>query len=80
MRVFCPHFMALIESFYLFIQSCSDGVDEARKHAGLLMRAGTPKYDAIMTQSMDDPKKLLMSVKLVSVDALNEHGMLEPPP
>ena len=74
--------MALIESFYLFIQSCSDGVDEARKHAGLLMRAGTPKYDAIMTQSMDDhdPKKLLMSVKLVSVDALNEHGMLEPPP
>ena len=44
------------------------------------MRAVTPKYDAIMTQLMDDPKKLLMSVILVSIDALNEHEMLEPPP
>ena len=46
----------------------------------MLLRAVTPKFDASMTQLMDDPEKLPMAVILVSIDALNEHEMLEPPP
>ena len=42
MRVFCPHFMALIESFYLFIQSCSDGVDEGGSIQGCSCEPGLP--------------------------------------